>query len=66
MRQLQPFLQQAGVGIQYRINGDLKHVLKPTSEHLMYILMHVDDIALISGDVASLNTAIGLLHIVLR
>ncbi len=32
VRQLQPFLQQAGVGIQYRINGDLKQVLKPTSE----------------------------------
>ena len=64
MRQLRPFLQQAGTGIQYRINGDLKQVLKPTSEQLMWILMYVDDIALISGDVASLKAAIGLLDTV--
>ena len=64
MRQLQPFLQQAGVGIQYRINGDLKQVLKPTSEQLMWILMYADDIALISGDAASLKAAIGLLDTV--
>ena len=35
VRQLQDaFLLQAGVGIQYRINGDLKQVLKPTSEQI--------------------------------
>ena len=62
VRQLQPVLQQAGLGIQYRINGDLKQVLKPTSEQLMWIFMYADDIALISGDVASLKAAIGLLN----
>ena len=64
VRQLQPFLQQAGVGIQYRINGDFKQVLKPTSEQLMWIIMYADDIAFISGDVASLKAAIGLLDTV--
>ena len=61
VRQLQPFLQQAGVGIQYRINGDLKQVLKPTSEQLMWILMYADDIALISGDVESLKAQLDCL-----
>ena len=64
MRQLQPFSQQAGVGIQCRIDQDLKQVLKPTSEQLMWILMSADDIALISGDVACLKAAIGLLDTV--
>ena len=64
MRQLQPFLQQTGVGNQYRINGALKQVLEPTSEQLTWILMYADDIALISGDVASLKAAIGLLDTV--
>ena len=60
---MQPFLQQAGVGIQYRVNGDLKQVLKPTSEEIMWILMYADDIALMSTFVWTLGLCSQVLHV---
>ena len=64
VQQLQPLLQRTGVIIQFRINGDLKQVHKPTDEQLMWIFMYTDDIALLAEDTASLKAAIELLDAV--
>lgn len=41
--------------IQYRSNGDLKQVRKPTDEQLMWIFMYAEDIALLASSKAAIE-----------
>ena len=60
-RQLEPLLQRSGVTLQFRIDGDLKTVRRPTHSELMWILLYADDIALIAEDMASLKSSVQLI-----
>ncbi len=58
IRQLLPQLQQLGVTISYKIDGQLMHCKKPTEEVLMWILMYVDDISLACDTAEKLRVAV--------
>ena len=58
IRQLQPQLQQLGVTICYKIDGQLMHCKKPTEEVLMWILMYADDISLACDTAEKLRVAV--------
>ena len=58
IRQLLPQLQQLGVTICYKIDGQLMHCKKPTEEVLMWILMYADDISLACDTAEKLRVAV--------
>ena len=53
-----PQLQQLGVTICYKIDGQLMHCKKPTEEVLMWILMYADDISLACDTAEKLRVAV--------
>ena len=58
MRQLLPQLQQLGVTICYKIDGQLMHCKNPTEEVLMWILLYADDISLACDTAEKLREAV--------
>ena len=58
MRQLLPQLQQLGVTICYKIDGQLMHCKNPTEEVLMWILLYADDISLACDTAEKLRAAV--------
>ncbi len=58
IRQLLPQLQQLGVTICYKIDGQLMHCKKPTEEVLMWILMYANDISLACDTAEKLRVAV--------
>ena len=58
IRQLLPQLQQLGVTICYKIEGQLMHCKKPTEKVLMWILLYADDISLACDTAEKLRVAV--------
>lgn len=61
MRQLLPQLQQPGVTISYKIQGQLMHCRNPIEEELMWILLYDDNISLVCDDMDCLRTPVTLM-----
>ena len=57
IRQLLPELQQLGVTICFKIDGQLRHCKNPADEELMWILLYADDISLTCDTAEKLREA---------